>query len=122
MVGPVGLERGHLWLLDVGIAKHTGAPSTDTLLEVETVRYLSPEHAKHQKPDGRADIYAFGVIFCEILTGRRTFLDDTENTIVPDCPDEVWPLLGRCLEKDPAARIQSFQEILDELRDLMGET
>jgi serine/threonine-protein kinase len=139
MVGSEGLERGHLWVLDFGIAKRTGAPSTDTLPEVGTVRYLSPEQARRQKPDGRADIYAFGVIFYEMLTGRHTFLDDTEETtaaealnghlraplpqapheIVPDCPDAVWPLLVRCLEKEPTVRLQSFEELADALRDLV---
>jgi serine/threonine-protein kinase len=139
MVGSEGLERGHLWVLDFGIAKRNGAPSTDTLPEVGTVRYLSPEQARRQKPDGRADIYAFGVIFYEMLTGRHTFLDDVEETtaaealnghlraplpkppheLVPDCPDTVWPLLMRCLEKDPADRIQSFEELSDGLRDLV---
>lgn len=139
MVGSEGLERGHLWVLDFGIAKRTGAPSTDTLPEVGTVRYMTPEHAKRQKPDGRADIYAFGVIFYEMLTGRHTWLDDTEemsaaealnghlhaplpkppHELVPDCPDTVWPLLVRCLEKDPADRFQTFDELADELRALI---
>ena len=139
MVGSEGLERGHLWVLDFGIAKRTGAPSTDTLPEVGTVRYLSPEQARRQKPDGRADLYAFGVIFYEMLTGRHTFLDDTDETtaaealnghlraplpqppheIVPDCPDAVWPLLVRCLEKEPAKRIQTFDEVSEEMRNLI---
>jgi len=139
MVGAEGLERGHLWVLDFGIAKRNGAPSTDTLPEVGTVRYLSPEQARGQKPDGRADLYAFGVIFYELLTGRHTVVDDTDemtaaemlnahlrgslppppHELVPDCPDTAWPLIVACLEKDPADRIPTFEAVGSWLREMI---
>jgi serine/threonine-protein kinase len=152
MAGTRGDDKGHVWLLDFGIAKSAeGGMNTDDLPDVGTIRYMSPEQARNVyaasrrsprvKPDGRADIYAFGVICYEVLTGRHTFIDDTdppspEDTItghllaepvpihelVPDCPDTVWPIIKRCIAIDREQRYAKFDEVANELRALLRES
>jgi serine/threonine protein kinase len=85
MVGTRGGERGHVWVLDFGIASD-GAANTDELPRLGTFRYLSPEQCRGLKPDGRADIYAFGIIAYEMLTGRHTFLDKRTDATAASCP------------------------------------
>jgi len=138
MIGTRGGERGHVWVLDFGIASD-GAANTDELPRLGTYRYLSPEQVRGLKPDGRADIYAFGIIAYEMLTGRHTFLGKrTDATaaeiasghlfaeapqpvheLVPDCPEPLWPILERCLEKDREKRYASFDAVVDDLRALI---
>ncbi|MEP7123533.1 MAG: serine/threonine-protein kinase [Byssovorax sp.] len=146
-------SRGHAWLLDFGIAKDTaGGLGTDDLPELGTARYMSPERVRclHslakkapqiKKPDGRADIYAFGVIFYEILTGRHTFIDEENpqtfqetmtghliaqpvpaHEIVFDCPEDVWPVVARCLAINPEERYQTFEEVSDALSALIRQS
>ncbi|MGK4007429.1 protein kinase [Sorangium sp. So ce1036] len=152
MVGSKGDAKGHVWLLDFGIAKFAdGGMNTDDLPDVGTVRYLSPEQvrllytsgkkAERAKPDGRTDIYAFGAIFYEVLTGKHLFLDDSvpasaEETltghlvaapepvheIVPDCPEYVWPVVERCIAIDVEERYPRFDEVARDLRALLRDT
>ncbi|AUX20258.1 protein kinase [Sorangium cellulosum] len=152
MVGSKGDAKGHVWLLDFGIAKFAdGGMNTDDLPDVGTVRYISPEQvrllytsgkkAERAKPDGRTDIYAFGAIFYEVLTGKHLFLDDSvpasaEETltghlvaapepvheIVPDCPEYVWPVVERCIAIDLEERYPRFDEVARDLRALLRDT
>ncbi|WP_437756847.1 protein kinase domain-containing protein [Sorangium sp. So ce1389] len=155
MVGAKGDAKGHVWLLDFGIAKFAdGGMNTDDLPDVGTVRYISPEQVKmlyatprkaeravQAKPDGRTDIYAFGAIFYEVLTGKHLFLDDSEaataeetltghlvaapepvHEIVPDCPEFVWPVVSRCIAIDREERYPKFDEVARDLRSLLRDT
>ncbi|XXY55231.1 protein kinase [Sorangium sp. So ce269] len=152
MVGAKGDAKGHVWLLDFGIAKFAdGGMNTDDLPDVGTVRYISPEQVKmlyatsrkaeRPKPDGRTDIYAFGAIFYEVLTGKHLFLDDGEpataeetltghlvaapepvHEIVPDCPEFVWPVVSRCIAIDREERYPRFDEVARDLRSLLRDT
>jgi serine/threonine-protein kinase len=79
---------------------------------------MSPEQARGKSVDKRADIWAFGVVLYELLTGRRPFhgedLTETLASVMKDTPDlsvipaEVRPLLGKCLEKDPKKRLRDI--------------
>ncbi|XYH99206.1 protein kinase domain-containing protein [Sorangium sp. So ce1128] len=155
MVGAKGDAKGHVWLLDFGIAKFAdGGVNTDDLPDVGTVRYISPEQVKmlyatskkaerteRARPDGRTDIYAFGAIFYEVLTGKHLFLDDGEpataeetltghlvaapepvHEIVPDCPEFVWPVVSRCIAIDREERYPKFDEVARDLRALLRDT
>ncbi|WP_437578182.1 protein kinase domain-containing protein [Sorangium sp. So ce887] len=152
MVGTKADAKGHVWLLDFGIAKFAdGGMNTDDLPDVGTVRYISPEQVKQlygaskkaerAKPDGRTDIYAFGAIFYEVLTGKHLFLDDSEpataeetltghlvaapepvHEIVPDCPEFVWPVVSRCIAIDVEERYAKFDEVARDLRSLLRDT
>src|SRR5262249_54433626 len=83
-----------------------------------TAAYMAPEQARGKQVDKRADIWAFGVVTYELLTGRRLFegedLTDTLAAVVrhnPDLSDVPAPLrrlLDKCLEKDPKRRLRDI--------------
>jgi hypothetical protein len=87
-----------------------------------TAGYMSPEQAKGKKADARADIWAFGVVLYEMLTGKRAFEGETASEILaavmmaePDfdrlpsaTPVSIRRLLRRCLNKDPRQRLQAI--------------
>src|SRR6516225_5268379 len=87
-----------------------------------TAAYMSPEQAKGRATDKRADIWAFGVVLYELLTGERLFIgEDTADTLAqvltrePDLhrvPPQVRRLLQRCLEKDPKRRLRDIGDAI----------
>ena len=116
-------------LLPSGSAAMTASPTLTiqaTFLGVilGTAAYMSPEQAKGKVVDRRADIWAFGVVLCEMLTGRRMYDGETaaetlariierepDLTRLPsDTPSAVRTVLERCLTKDPRARLQAIGE------------
>ena len=86
-----------------------------------TAAYMSPEQARGKTVDKRADIWAFGVVLYELLTGRSAFhgedLADTLASVMKDRPDlnhvpiHVLGLIGRCLEKDPKKRLRDVGDV-----------
>jgi serine/threonine protein kinase/Tol biopolymer transport system component len=94
-----------------------------------TAAYMAPEQAKGRSVDKRADIWAFGCVFYEMLTGRRAFEGDDATEILASIikgsvelerlPADVNPrvreLIGRCLEKDPRQRIRDIGDVRYEL-------
>ncbi len=121
-------------LLDFGLAKIGTAstpPSSDAttqtpdLTEVGTVlgtaAYMSPEQAKGEATDARSDIFSFGVVLYEMLSGRRAFSRnfavETMAAIVRDepapldAPSSLCAIVARCLRKLPANRFQSMSEV-----------
>jgi serine/threonine protein kinase len=122
------LAGGGLKILDFGLAKvvqvegHDAAPLPPTQAGVllGTVGYLSPEQAKGEPVDARTDLFSAGAILHELVTGQRAFLRnsaiETLHAVVVDHPPptgqaDVDPVLRRCMEKDPAARIGSAREL-----------
>jgi eukaryotic-like serine/threonine-protein kinase len=123
---------GSVKVLDFGLAKAVGdqaeftsdSPTvlSESGLILGTAGYMSPEQARGQKVDKRADNWAFGVVLYEMLTGKRLFQgeDPTETlaSVVKDKPDlcgvpaQVWPLLNRCLEKDPKKRLRDIGDAM----------
>ena len=120
---------GTVKLLDFGLAKAAAvaAVGTDEATTVAlsmvgadaivgTPAYMAPEQARGLPLDRRADIWAFGVILYEMLTGTRVFTGETLTDVMaavvreePDLtrvPAAVRPVLGRCLEKDPKRRLR----------------
>jgi serine/threonine protein kinase len=92
-----------------------------------TAAYMSPEQAKGQPVDRRADIWAFGVVFAEMLTGKRMFAGDSvSETIasvikdppaIPDAPPAIRQLIARCLQRDQRARLRDIGEARIVLED-----
>jgi serine/threonine protein kinase len=118
---------GSVKVLDFGLAKTIEAPSGDPEdsptvtvagMIMGTAAYMSPEQARGKIVDKRADIWAFGVVLYELLTGRRPFhgndLQEMLASVVKDEPDlqqapaRVQRLLRSCLEKDPKQRLQAI--------------
>ncbi|MEO8097976.1 MAG: protein kinase [Acidobacteriota bacterium] len=128
---------GVIKVLDFGLAKFGGSAPTaisedsptlsmaatqaGTILG--TAAYMAPEQARGKPVDKRADIWAFGVVFHEILTGQRLFkgedLTETLAAVVmrdPDLtpvPHEVRRLLHKCLQKDPKKRLRDIGDVWD---------
>jgi Tol biopolymer transport system component len=137
--------EGRVKVLDFGLARAaTGAAQgpgditavTEAGVVVGTHGYLSPEQARGQPVDVRSDIFALGIIFYEMLTGRRPFSGDTPtevlSSIIKDSPPaisevragiprELSRIVRLCLTKDPSHRIQSALDIRNELQELKRE-
>jgi serine/threonine protein kinase len=87
-----------------------------------TAAYMSPEQARAETVDKRADVWAFGVVLWEMLAGRRLFEGKTTSDVLaavirdePDwsrVPAKVRPLLKRCLEKDPQRRLRDIGDVM----------
>lgn len=106
--------HGHIKVMDFGIAKAVHGPeeTTTTTLTgpghiVGTPAYMSPEQAAGRVLDQRSDIYSFGLVFYECLTGKRPSEDAPASAI----PADLRALVTRCLEPSPAARFGSFAEV-----------
>ena len=138
-------DEGRVKVLDFGLAKTakglTGEGSTSELPTetktqegaiVGTLSYMSPEQAQGKAIDARSDIFSLGIIFHEMLTGRRPFggetpaetmssiIKDSPPSVVearPETPRELTRLVGRCLAKDPSRRIQTAIDVRNELEE-----
>jgi eukaryotic-like serine/threonine-protein kinase len=128
---------GRVKILDFGLAKLTAPSGNEAMspsrrlgtspgLIIGTIGYLSPEQLRGEQPDQRADMFAFGVILYEMLTGRRPFergspADITAAILKEEPPDLNEPrrvippavdkIVRRCLEKNPAHRFQSASDL-----------
>ncbi|MCS6862074.1 MAG: protein kinase [Abditibacteriales bacterium] len=123
MLNSAGLVK----ITDFGIARMLGTKRmTQTGTLIGTLEYISPEQVKGGEPDERSDIYALGVMFYEMVTGRVPFSSVSEfeimrkhleekppppRTLQPGLPVEVERIIQKALEKDPAARFQTAREM-----------
>ena len=132
--------KGGVKVLDFGLAKLTAgiAPSDQTRsmetgegTVVGTAAYMSPEQAEGRPVDARSDIFSFGAVLYEMLTGERAFNGkSTISTLsavltqepkpIQGAPPELERIIRRCLRKDPERRSQHMVDVklaLEELRD-----
>jgi serine/threonine protein kinase/class 3 adenylate cyclase len=123
MIDPSGLVK----LMDFGIARsNLGLSQTAAGMVIGTPAYMAPEQVQGQPVDHRADIYALGHILYEMFTGLPAFTASTAIEIVfkqvqerprpprqlqPTVPLHIEAAVVRCLEKSPAARFQSVEEL-----------
>ncbi len=120
-------------LTDFGIAKQSDVLAsriTQTGLVLGTPTYMSPEQASGRDIDGRADQYALGILFYEMLTGSPPFTGDNPMAVLmghalqppPPLPDDLRPLqpiFDRMLAKEPNDRFANLQDFVKALRGLV---
>jgi serine/threonine protein kinase len=109
---------------DISTSPTLSAAATRAGFILGTAAYMAPEQARGKSVDRRADIWSFGVVFYEMLTGQRLFAGETAsdslaavitrqpdwNALPKNTPPQIRQLLQRCLEKDPRRRLQAIGE------------
>jgi eukaryotic-like serine/threonine-protein kinase len=126
-------SEDHIYVTDFGIAKTLESDRTSvtrTGAVLGTPLYMSPEQVEGKQVDHRSDLYTYGLIFYEMLTGILPFTGDTTfqlmyqrvhqlpkrpELVIPDLPPYLSRICLKCLEKEPANRYQSATEILVDL-------
>jgi serine/threonine protein kinase len=137
-------DRGHVKLLDFGLAKlteeFTGSPGAQETLDrtavgvaLGTISYMSPEQATGEPLDGRTDLFSLGVVLYECATGRHPFAAGSSAVTLagilsrapaapislnPDLPIRLQDIINNCLEKDRELRYQSAADLRADLKRL----
>jgi eukaryotic-like serine/threonine-protein kinase len=141
---------GKVKVLDFGLAKAFAGEQADLNLSnsptlsnaatqqgviLGTAAYMSPEQARGKSVDKRADIWAFGCVLFEMLTGRQTWTGTTVTDIIaaalakdpdfgslpPNIHPDIRKLLSRCLQKDPAERFRDVGDVRVEIKQLLAD-
>ena len=144
-------KDGRVKILDFGLAKLVGgdmltegetntaglAKGTDAGKVLGTVGYMSPEQVRAQPVDHRSDIFSFGAVLYEMLSGKRAFRGasavETMNAILKEDPPPLTEtnrqlppglerIVSHCLEKSPEERFQSARDIAFDLEQLAGSS
>jgi serine/threonine protein kinase len=129
-------ESCRVKLMDFGVAKQEGLALTAAGFTLGTPYYMAPEQVQGRSISHRIDIYAFGVVLLEFLTGSRPINGSTVERIFDEIvyrplnlaplrttqtPEAVCRLIERCTAKDPNARWASFAEVCRELERILNE-
>ncbi len=141
-------NEGRVKILDFGVAKLQAPAGSDRSIEslttvtkqgavIGTVAYMSPEQLRGKPVDHRSDIFSFGAILYEMMTGRRAFHGETEvdtmTAVLREEPAGVCldqaavppgyqDIVRHCLEKDPENRFQSAKDLVFALQTLSGSS
>jgi serine/threonine-protein kinase len=143
-------KDGQVKILDFGLAKLTAPKSVEDLAKqttvveateagtrLGTVGYMSPEQVRGQSVDNRTDIFSFGCVLYEMLSGRLPFRKDTTAetmtailhddppalaSVRGDIPSALEEIVSRCLEKNTADRFHSANDLAHDLGKIIAET
>jgi serine/threonine protein kinase len=142
--------EGKVKVLDFGLAKALSGEQADLNLSnsptlsnaatqqgviLGTAAYMSPEQARGKSVDKRADIWAFGCVLYELLTGRQLWTGATITDIIaaalakdpdfgslpPNIHPDIRKLLSRCLQKDPTERLRDIGDVRVEIKQLLAD-
>jgi TolB-like protein/Flp pilus assembly protein TadD len=131
-------SRGQVKVMDFGLAKIRGSLRlTRSSSTVGTLAYMAPEQVRGEEVDSRSDIFSFGAVLFEMLTGATPFRGEHEAAVMysvlneepehvekfrQDVPPGLVAVIQRCLEKDPADRYQHADDLVSELRRIQKQS
>jgi serine/threonine protein kinase len=126
-------SNGRARIVDFGLASVLGTSQlTKTGSTLGTIGYMSPEQVRGDKVDHRTDLFSFGVVLYEMITGHLPFRGEHEATIMyalvhaepqllsryrTDVPPHVALVVSTCMQKDRAMRYQTIQELISDLKN-----
>jgi len=132
-------ESGRIYLMDFGIAKQSGSAAERGLTQagvfVGTVDYAAPEQIEAKAINAAADLYAFGGVLYEALTGKKPYERDTDVAVMfahitepppavtkvrPDLPEALDAVIARAMAKSPADRYSTCREMIEAARAALG--
>lgn len=129
-------SAGAIKLMDFGISKAQDSTRTTTGVVMGTPYYMAPEQVLGRNITPLVDVYSFGVLMFELMTGTRPIAGDTVERIfyqilqeplnvepmrLAGIPDSIIDLVTRCTEKDPARRPQGFGEVCARIRSIIHD-
>ncbi len=131
-------SKNQIKVMDFGLAKLKGSLKlTKTSSTVGTLAYMAPEQIQDGEVDARSDIFSFGVVLYEMLTGHLPFRGEHEAAVMysivneeatplqkelPDASSQLVHIMNRALEKDPEERYQSVHDMVIDLRRMKRDS
>lgn len=131
-------DQNRLRILDFGLAAVSGSEElTKTGSTLGTVAYMSPEQVSGRPCDNRSDLFSFGVVLYELITGRNPFKKDNDGATLQaimqespepitryknDAPDSMQTIIGKLLEKNLELRYQSAEGVIADLKRLLYDS